>query len=374
MVSKLRKIKKLLSLYRTMKSARSDKGWLPPSPSLWGMKAGSRGDLVVGGCLSRDLADRYGTPLHVVDEALLRESYRRFKKAFEDQGISCEVYYSFKTNPVPGILKILNDEGCGAEVISHFELWLALESGVDPGAIIYNGPGKSPEGLRLAIRSGIRRININSFAELDLMESLARETGAKPRVGVRLFTGEGWGDQFGFGIDSGEAWRIFERLAGSDAVEVDGVHFHLGSQIQSAEPYRFAAIKTIEFLASIRKAFGIEISSLNMGGGFGVPTVRVYDRADDFLQQRLGSPYAPPEETSMAPIEDLAGTIIGTVRSSCARHGLKPPALAFEPGRIVSSSAEIILARVTEIKESRTGNPEIAILDTGINVAGAVRW
>ena len=219
MVSKLRKIKKLLSLYRTMKSARSDKGWLPPSPSLWGMKAGSRGDLVVGGCLSRDLADRYGTPLHVVDEALLRESYRRFKKAFEDQGISCEVYYSFKTNPVPGILKILNDEGCGAEVISHFELWLALESGVNPDAIIYNGPGKTVEGLTLAIQSGIRRININSFSELDLIESLARAFGSRPRVGVRLFTGLGWGDQFGLGIESGAARRIFEKLAGSSQVD-----------------------------------------------------------------------------------------------------------------------------------------------------------
>jgi len=374
MFLKPHKIRKLISLSRKMRSAKSGKNWSPPSPALWGMTARVGGDLMVGGCSCADLADRYGTPLHVMDEALLRDSYQRFHRAFADQDLPFEIYYSYKTNPVPGIVKVLHEEGSGAEVISHFELWLALESGVNPDAIIYNGPGKTVEGLTLAIQSGIRRININSFSELDLIESLARAFGSRPRVGVRLFTGLGWGDQFGLGIESGAARRIFEKLAGSDLVEVDGIHFHLGSQIGQTGLYERAAAITLEFMASIRDAFGIEISSLDMGGGFGVPTVRVYDRGDQWLQERLQSPYVPPTGEEIPSIEDFAGAIAGTIRESCTKHGLEIPTLVFEPGRIVSSSAGVLLARVTEIKDPRTQNPEIAILDTGINVASPVRW
>lgn len=299
MFSLQRKILKIRSLYQTMRNTKNAKTWSAPLPSLWGITADANGHLMLGGCDCREIVDLYGTPLHVMDEALLRSSYVRFSKAFARHGIRCEIYYSYKTNSVPGILKVLHDEGAGAEVISPFELWLALELKVSPDAIIYNGPGKSPEGLRLAIEKGIRRININSFCELDFIEALAAEIGAKPTVGVRLYTGVGWGDQFGFGIESGDAWRVFERLSRTKAVEIDGVHFHLGSQIHTPQLYEAAALVALKFLAKIKEAFGLRINSFDLGGGFGVPTVRVYEQADQWLQRFLQSPYASPQQTGI---------------------------------------------------------------------------
>lgn len=373
MFSLQRKILKIRSLYQTMRNTKNAKTWSAPLPSLWGMTADANGHLMLGGCDCREIVDHYGTPLHVMDEALLRSSYVRFSKAFARHGIRCEIYYSYKTNPVPGILKVLHDEGAGAEVISPFELWLALELKVSPDAIIYNGPGKSPEGLRLAIEKGIRRININSFCELDLIEALAAEIGAKPTVGVRLYTGVGWGDQFGFGIESGDAWRVFERLSRTKAVEIDGVHFHLGSQIHTPQLYEAAALVTLKFLAKIKEAFGLRINSFDLGGGFGVPTVRVYEQADQWLQRFLQSPYASPQQSGIPSVEAFAEAIARAIRSGCMKHGLDIPTLVFEPGRIVSSSAQALLARVIEIKSQKAG-PDIAVLDTGINIASPVRW
>ena len=147
----------------------------------------------------------------------------------------------------------------------------------------------------------------------------------------------------------------------------------LGSQIHTPQLYEAAASVTLKFLAKIKEAFGLQINSFDLGGGFGVPTVRVYERADQWLQRFLQSPYASPEGTGIPSIEAFAEAIARAIRSGCRRHKLEIPTLVFEPGRIVSSSAQVLLARVIEIKSQKAG-PDIAVLDTGINIASPVRW
>jgi len=337
------------------------------------MEVDTQGQLCVGRCDSVDLAKQYGTPLHVIDETVLQAAFRRFHDAFSRHEISFQVAYSFKTNPVPAVLDVLRVAGAGAEVISPFELWLALEMGFEPDAIIYNGPGKTREGIELALRGNIRRININSMPEIDLIESVAAETGVRPTVGVRLFTGLGWGAQFGLGIESGEAWRAFERLSKSERLIVDGVHFHLGSQIRSTDVYTAAVETTLAFLSKVRQELGIQIQTLDVGGGYAVPTVYVFGRAEQRIQRYLHGPYAPPPEQGAPSAETFADAIVGAVQEACGKWGLQLPALVLEPGRILSSGAEVLLARVNEIR-SRADAPDIAVLDAGINMAPMVQW
>ncbi|MCK4822697.1 pyridoxal-dependent decarboxylase, partial [bacterium] len=114
--------------------------------SSWGLKVNEKKHLVIGGCDCIELARKYGTPLHVVDKNLLQKNYNEFHESFNSHAIDFEIYYSYKTNPIPGILKVLHGSGAGAEVISPYELWLARKLKVGPDSIVYNGPMKSNEG------------------------------------------------------------------------------------------------------------------------------------------------------------------------------------------------------------------------------------
>src|SRR5215831_6466111 len=161
--------------------ARSSVGW-PPRPrscvsgtradartmesSEWGLTRNEADHLVLGGCDLVALARRYGTPLHVADETALRRNYGALLGATSAGASRARVFYSYKSNCVPGLLRVLHDEGCGAEVTSPYELWLARRLGVPPPQIVYNGVNKSADDLRAAVEFGVGLINVDSLAEL----------------------------------------------------------------------------------------------------------------------------------------------------------------------------------------------------------------
>ena len=116
-------------------------------PELWGLKTNDKWHLMIGGCDAVVLADEYSTPIYVVDETRLRENYDHFFEAFSSRYPEVEVYYFYKTNCVPGVLEALHESGAKAEVISGYELWLALRLGISPDSIIFNGPNKTDEEL-----------------------------------------------------------------------------------------------------------------------------------------------------------------------------------------------------------------------------------
>jgi diaminopimelate decarboxylase len=120
------------------------------SPHLWDLEVRDNGHLFVAGCSLKDLAYKYGTPLYVIDKKRLEKNYFTFLNAFKSAYENVEIAYSYKTNPTPGVLKILHDVGANAEVISHFELWLALRLGVPGEKIVFNGPGKTKEAFESA--------------------------------------------------------------------------------------------------------------------------------------------------------------------------------------------------------------------------------
>lgn len=327
-----------------------------------------QGHLVVGGCDTLELAEAYGTPLFVVDRGALEAQYRSFAAGLQESGVESRIFYSYKTNPVPGILRVLHGCGAGAEVISPYELWLAGQLGVPPQEIVYNGPNKSRSALRTAIDLGIRLININSQAEMELIEEMAAASGHRVRAGVRITPASGWGGQFGLKVQNGEALAAFAALAQSSRIEAAAIHFHLGTNLKHARHHLAALAEVFALMAEIRERFGLSIRELDLGGGFGVPSVRPLSSREIHWNAMAYKPYPPEPAGAMPEIGALLGEITTAVAQLSRRYRLDPPTLLFEPGRVLTSGAEILLTRIGDLRATTHGFP-IALLDAGVNIA-----
>jgi len=203
----------------------------PLVPKLWGCGQNDEGFLTVEGVSVRELADRYGTPLHILHEQKLLSTYNQFLNSFKAIYPRVLLATSYKTNPVPHVLKTLHAAGTHAEVISHFELWLALKLGVPGEKIILNGPGKGDDALRLAVERQVRIINIDGPGEIIKIADIARELGVQQHVGLRVTTSVGWSSQFGLSIASGAAESAFRRILDYPELIPVGLHLHLGTGI-----------------------------------------------------------------------------------------------------------------------------------------------
>ncbi len=336
-------------------------------PECWDATVGNNGHLVIGGCDVVELAGQYGTPLHVIDKTRLRNNYNGFLDSFRRYYPNTEIFYSYKTNPLPGVLSALHEIGAGAEVISHFELWLALKLGVDPERIIFNGPAKTTEALKLAVENNIGLVNIDNSAEIDTLQKLASNAGSTQRVGVRVVTSVGWSSQFGHSIKDGSAWEIFEQVKRNNNLDPCALHFHLGTGIQEIGIYLQAVREILDFAKQLRKKLGIAIRVFDIGGGFGVPTVRNFSSADMRLMKNR---YAPRVfDVDAAPrLDDYAKMITRLFLEYLDSTDGQTPVLIFEPGRAITSSAQTLLLSVLATKNAADGTCKV-ILDGGKNVA-----
>ena len=338
------------------------------SPELWNHTVNADGHLAIGGHDTIELARRYGTPLHVVSRPRLERDFRHFIGNFRSRWPSVEIGYSYKTNPLPGVIRELHALGAWAEVISHFELWLALRLGVPPDRIIYNGPAKSAEGLRLAISRGIRLINVDNLSEIDEVGRLAGEFGVRQQVGVRVVTSVGWSGQFGHSLANGEAREAFARLAAIGSVDACGLHVHLGTGLKDVATYLQAIREMLDFAGKLKTELGVQIRFFDFGGGFGVPTVRPLDQWDERLAA-MGFPPGPIDTNKAPTIEAFAKSIVELMQACYPGDDKAPrPMLLFEPGRAITSSAQTLLLSVLAVKPGADGSSR-AILDGGKNIA-----
>lgn len=336
-------------------------------PDLWDVQINAAGRLAAGGCDTGELVERFGTPLYVVNSERLRRNYHRFLDSFRRHYPEVEISYSYKTNPLPGVLRILHSEGAGAEVISNFELWLALRLGVAPERIIFNGPGKTEPGLELAVSKGVRVVNIDNAGEIDTMQRFAEAQGRNQSVGVRVITSVGWSAQFGLGLRDGAAWDAFERMKHCPNLTPCGIHLHLGTGIKDTGIYVQAVKEVLDFALELRRKLGLEIRLFDLGGGFGVPTVRPFTAADVRLMANGFSPMVMDAAAS-AGIEKYGELIAGLFLRHPLLSGGERPTMVFEPGRAITSSAQILLLRVLAVKPGKRGK-QCVILDGGKNVA-----
>ncbi len=336
------------------------------TPGSWGVGIGSEGHLMIQDCDVVGLAERYGTPLYIVDKMRLEGTYRAFHSSFAKRYPRVEVAYSYKTNPLPGVIKVLHELGSSAEVISEFELWLALRLGVSPDKIIYNGPAKTRKALELAVSRGIKLINIDNISEIDVIDELAGEYRVRQQVGVRVVTSVGWSSQFGLSIKRGQAYDAFQRIVTKNNLVACGIHIHLGTGIQNVGTYLQAIKEVLEFGELLRNGLSVEIGYLDFGGGFGAPTVRSFSEIDVKLMQN-NLPPRMTKSSQIVALDDYAAAIGDLVSQYYPRGHKQDPIIILEPGRAITSSAQSLLLGVLTVKPG-VGEIDSVILDGGKNI------
>jgi diaminopimelate decarboxylase len=338
-------------------------------PSRWELVPDAAGGLRLEGLSLHELLGRWGSPLHVVHAARLRRNAARFRAVPAGCERGVEVFYSYKTNPIPGVLARLHEEGCGAEVISPHELWLARRLGVPPGRIVYNGPSKSEESIREAIELGIELLNVNHVEELPRVVRAAEQAGRRPRVGLRVSTGEGWTAQFG--IPAEGAVAAFRQAMASGRLDVVGLHAHRGGMIRDAGELGRFVDGVLELEATLHRELGLSLEVLNFGGSLCTPTVAGLDARRARLNRTFLTDVVPPDADSALDIERYLALLVGRVEARFRRAGRPRPRILVEPGRAMTGDTQMLLTSVITTKAA--DGLTFAILDAGINLAEAAR-
>jgi diaminopimelate decarboxylase len=299
----MREVKQLLKsslapLARALSPRRVD---LPHT--WWGLDRNAQGELLRGEVPLSMLLEQYGSPLHVVDAQRLEANASAFTSVPLGASKPCEVYYSYKTNPIPGVLKRLAELGVGAEVISEYELWLALKLGVAPSRIVYNGPCKSDASLETSVVRELGLISVNARPELDRIAAIARRVGKRPRIGVRVVTRGGWAGQFGERIDTGAALATFLEALRRPELNVVAIHAHLGHELSTAGQVETFVDEVLGFAEVLRDRLGLSLEILDFGGSLACRTVTGLGPMQKRLTQTFGADLAPraPQDVLSIP-------------------------------------------------------------------------
>jgi diaminopimelate decarboxylase len=344
-----------------------------PPPSTWRLDRDAGGGLRLDGKRLETLLERYGSPVHVVDGARLKENAARFTARPPGAAKGCEVYYSYKTNPVPGVLRLLHGMGVGAEATSPYELWLATRMGVRPEGIVYNCPAKPEAWVREAIALDIQLLNLNARQEIAPVAAMARVLGRRPRVGIRVAVPHGISGQFGERIDDGSAFNAFEEALARPELNVVGLHAHLNGEIASAGELAAFLSPILEFADRLRSKLGLELQIIDVGGNLACPTVSNKGALANRLEMALGRLAAPRAPEAVLTIDDYVKQVMNTVEKHYQAVGRPAPRVFAEPGRAMTANSQMLLCRAVQVRDADNSGVASGVLDAGINVAESLR-
>ncbi|MGZ4164939.1 MAG: diaminopimelate decarboxylase [Tumebacillaceae bacterium] len=241
-----------------------------------------QGHLEIGGVDTTALAAKFGTPLYVFDETLIRQTMRAYKAAFAESGLQYEVAYASKAFCTLAMCRIVAEEGLALDVVSGGELHTALKANFPPERIHFHGNNKTPEEIEQALEAGIGAFIVDNFYELKLLGALASEKGLVADILLRLSPGvevhtheyisTGQEDsKFGFDIGNGTAEQAVKAAVEQAGVRLVGIHAHIGSQIFETEGFTLAIERLSAFFGKSLRAWGAnDLHILNIGGGFGI--------------------------------------------------------------------------------------------------------
>lgn len=302
----------------------------------------SENHLVIGQHDTVELAKKFGTPLYVLDEDLMRDNCRAYKNAidtyYDGHGL---VLFASKALCTMYTGRLVAEEGLGADVVSGGELYTLYKAGFPMEKVFFHGNNKTPDEIELALNCGVGHIVVDNKYELELLNRIANEKNVNQRILFRIkpgidahthdFVKTGQIDsKFGVALENGEAYEIHKLALSMSNIQIDGVHCHIGSQIFDVEPFCEAAKVMIGFIADLYDKLGIKVKILNLGGGFGIK----YTATDD--------PIAPSE---------YIHKVTNVVKELAQEKGIDLPFLVFEPGRSIVASAGITLYTVGCVKE-----------------------
>jgi diaminopimelate decarboxylase len=202
-----------------------------------------------------NLLSKFGSPLFVISEKTIRQTFRDANRAFKTRYPKVQFAWSYKTNYVNAVCHVFHQEGSWAEVVSGFEYQKALQNGVPGSKIIFNGPDKSEAELSQAIENN-SLIHIDHLDELYMIKELAANSKKKPRVAIRVNMDTGvypiW-DRFGFNYENGQAWDAINKILLNDQMELVGLHCHIGTFMLAPSAYGLAASKLCDLAINIKK-------------------------------------------------------------------------------------------------------------------------
>lgn len=319
----------------------------PPSPYLPGAPffAYRGGELWAEDVRIADLAREHGTPLFVYSVAAMRAAVAAYQRGLA--GRDALICYAMKANSTLAILEVFARAGCGFDIVSGGELERALRAGAAPERIVFSGVGKTRAEMRRALAAGIGCFNVESRAELDVLDAVARELGVRAPVSLRVnpdvdaqthpYISTGLkGNKFGIAHD--EALDAYRHAAGLAGLQVVGIDCHIGSQITSTGPYLDALDRVLDLVEAIEAA-GIPLHHLDLGGGLGIEYHGEQPPAADALWQAL------------------------LARLDARGHGRRR--LLLEPGRSLIGNAGICVTQVLYAKPGATKN--FLIVDAAMN-------
>src|SRR5574344_239997 len=239
----------------------------------------SNGNLQIGGCDLVELAQKYETPLYVIDEETLRAICKEYKEAFSGNQ-KVKMMYASKAFLTTAIAKIVHSEGFGFDTVSGGEIYTVYKAGIDMSTVLFNGNNKSYDELKLAIELGVGRFSVDNFFELSLLNEIAKKMNKKVDILLRITPGiechtheyiqTGHLDSK-FGFDLTQVHEAIELLQEQYTnLTLKGFHAHIGSQIFETKVYEDEIEILIKEISIIKEKYGIELSEINIGGGLGV--------------------------------------------------------------------------------------------------------
>ncbi len=299
------------------------------------------GRLAIGGVDTSDLVQQFGTPLYVVDESLVRQRCREYIETFRASGLKFQVAYASKAFCVMAMCRLAEQEGMSLDVVSDGELFTALQAGFPAQRIHFHGNNKTPDEIIMAIQAEIGCFVVDNFAEIELLNALAKDAGKTVNVLLRITPGveahthdyisTGQQDsKFGFDLTNGSAYRAIQSANAQSNLNLLGVHSHIGSQIFEVQGFQMAVEKVAGFAKQIQSELGISFKVVNLGGGFGIR----YVNGDTPL-----------------PVVEYVEAITNAVKTHFVGYSNELPEIWTEPGRSIVGDAGTTLYTVGSTKE-----------------------
>jgi diaminopimelate decarboxylase len=303
------------------------------------------------------VASEFGTPTYVYSAETILDHYERLDAALTL--LDHLICYAVKANSNRAILKLLTGAGAGFDIVSGGELFRVLAAGGDPAKCTFAGVGKSGDEIEYALEQRVHSFNVESEAELDLIERMAGAKSMRAPIALRvnpdvdpdthqyISTGS---QENKFGIALDQAGAVYERAARSKNIEIVGVQMHIGSQITEARPFAAAIEKVTPLVRNLKSKYGIKFFSI--GGGMGIIYRRALESGSGKWWQDHG------DEPSAFSVRDYADAIVSPLREL----GIQ---ILVEPGRFLVGNAGVLLTRIRYLKQ--TGGKKFAIVDAGMN-------
>ena len=304
--------------------------------------------IAIGEIPVEDLAARYRTPLYVYDERVLIEQFQRLRSALPP---AIDIYYSVKANPHPKIISVFLKQDAGCEIASGGEYVLARRAGSAADKIVFAGPGKGREELEFVIAQGIGEVHLESFEEIEILDQISHHLSATVNVSVRMnpsaAIGGGLlmgGQATAFGFEEEVLGKVVQTLSDCKRFRLRGVHLYTGTQILDAEALLAHWKHAIELATKTADLTGEPISTIDLGGGLGIPY------------------FAHETEINLETLRRGATILID---GALADRRLANANFVVEPGRFLVGPAGTYVARVRSVKDCR--GTTFVVLDGGMN-------